>query len=165
MMKGSSSRSVTSGTPKLRIARAGEKGFGVFTTKKLLEKVVVVKYKGRSKWVWEIPSEDWPHCFQVDYDRYVLPEKDTPGWYLNHSCEPNCAISGRRNIITMKSVMPGEELTIDYSTNVGWDGFAMECRCGKRKCRGLITSYSSLAPDLKEKYGRYVSAFLLSSTC
>ncbi len=148
--------------PRLRIGRAGDRGQGVFATTELPVSGVVIRYDGAVKWVWEIPSDLWPHCFQMDYDRYVLPREGSPGWYLNHSCEPNCVIEGAREIVAVRRILPGEELTIDYSTNVGWEGFEMECRCGSGSCRGVIRSYSFLDSALKTRYGSNVSKFLTS---
>ena len=146
---------------KLRVGDAGPKGKGVFAVDEIHPGEMVIDFAGEEKWIWDIPEELWPHTFQVDYDRYILPESGSPGWCLNHSCEPNCVILGRTRILALKKVAPGEELTIDYSTNVGWDGFAMECRCGAPTCRKLIRSYRYLDAGLKARYGACVSSFLL----
>ncbi len=97
----------------------------------------------------------------MDYDQYVSPRRGYIGWYLNHSCDPNCAIRGERDIVTLRKVARGEELTFDYSTNVGWEGFQMKCACGSDNCRGVVRSYGHLSDDLKRKYGKNVSPFLL----
>ena len=68
---------------------------------------------------------------------------------------------GRTRILALRRIAAGEEVTIDYSTNVGWDGFVMECRCGSADCRGTIRSYSYLSNELKGRYGACVSRFLL----
>ena len=152
------------GDSKLRIGDAGAKGKGVFATEELHAGDLVIDYTGTDQWIWDIPEELWPYTFQVDYDRYVLPERDSFGWYLNHSCEPNCVILGRTRIVALSTIEKGEEVTIDYSTNVGWDGFAMVCHCGSRNCRGTIRSYRYLDPQLKGRYGACVSRFLLGKS-
>ena len=146
---------------KLKVADAGSKGNGVFATETIEPGELVLDFQGEEKWIWEIPEEQWQYTFQVDYDRYVLPERDSPGWYLNHSCEPNCVVLGRTRVLALDRVEVGEEVTIDYSTNVGWDGFAMECRCGSRSCRKVVRSYRYLDERLKARYGACVSSFLL----
>jgi hypothetical protein len=146
---------------QLKIGDAGAKGKGVFATAKFGAGDLVIDFQGKEEWIWDIPEALWQYTFQVDYDRYILPEKDSPGWYLNHSCEPNCVILGRTRIVALSTIEPGEELTIDYSTNVGWDGFVMECHCGSLDCRGVIRSYRYLDAFLKARYGACVSAFLL----
>lgn len=135
---------------------------GVFTSADIPEGTVVVRYKGKERWIWDIPRGLWERCLQVGYDRYVVPAKGSLEWYLNHSCDPNCGIRGEREIITLRRITSGEELTFDYSTNVGWEGFAMDCRCGAKDCRGTIRSYWNLSETLKKKYGGMVSVYLLT---
>lgn len=148
----------------LRIGDAGSKGKGVFTTETISPGDLVIDYQGEEKWIWDIPEELWQYTFQVDYDLYILPERDSTGWYLNHSCEPNCVILGRTRIVALSTIEAGEELTIDYSTNVGWDGFAMECSCGSSSCRKIIRSYRYLNEGLRRRYGACVSRFLLEKS-
>jgi len=148
-------------TVKLRIGDAGEKGKGVFANDVIEPGELVVDYKGQEQWIWDIPQELWQYTFQVDYDRYILPERGSFGWYLNHSCHPDCVILGRTRVVALARIAKGEELTIDYSTNVGWDGFVMDCKCGSKDCRGVVRSYKYLSPELKLRYGACVSRFLL----
>jgi hypothetical protein len=46
----------------------------------------------------------------------------------------------------------GDEITLDYATVSGADGFAMECRCGSALCRGRVTSDDWRRPDLRRRY-------------
>lgn len=147
--------------PRLEIRRAWKKGMGVFAAEQIAAHTVVVRYEGEPRWIWEIPRASWEHCFQVDYDMYVLPRRGSAGWYINHSCDPNCVVSGEREVVTARSVSRGEELTFDYSTNVGWDGFEMSCSCGSGICRKVVKSYAFLPESWKERYGNNVSPFLL----
>ena len=148
----------------LRIGSAGAKGKGVYAERRIEPGELVWEYAGGEKWIKEIPRELWQHCFQVDYDRYVVPETGSVGWFLNHSCEPNCVIMGRTKVVALRRIEPGEEVTFDYSTNVGWEGFTMECKCGKKTCRKTVRSYGFLSDELKGRYGACVSGFLLRPT-
>jgi SET domain-containing protein len=145
----------------LYIAEAGKKGRGVFARRHISRGVVVICFRGKEEWIWDIARTDWEYTLQVDYDRYVLPQRGSPGWFLNHSCDPNCVLDGRLEVKSWRRIERGEELTIDYSTDVGWDGFEMVCHCGSENCRGLIRSYAFLPGELKEKYGQNVAPFLL----
>ena len=146
---------------KLRIADAGPKGKGVFAAARIDAGELVWDYEGEERWITEIPQEVWPYLFQVDYDRYIVPEKGSVGWFLNHSCEPNCVILGRTRIVALTTIEPNDEVTFDYSTNVGWDGFAMNCSCGSPSCRRIVRSYKYLSHQLRTRYGACVSRFLL----
>ena len=68
-------------------------------------------------------------------------------------------------MVALSTVEKGEEVTIDYSTNVGWDGYSMECQCGAPGCRRIIRSYRYLDPQLRGRYGACVSRFLLGEVC
>jgi SET domain-containing protein len=145
----------------LEVRKTRNRGLGVFAKTNLAAGTRVVALVGKSRWIWKIPRWYWEHCFQVDYDRYVMPRPGSAGWSINHSCDPNCWISGERSIVTMRDVKKGEELTFDYSTNVGWNDYSMACECGKRRCRRVIRSYANLDGELKRRYGKQVSPFLL----
>jgi len=147
--------------PMLRIGAAGAKGRGAYAARRIELGELVWDYAGEERWINEIPKRLWRYCFQVDYDRYVLPEKGSAGWFMNHSCEPNCVIMGRTRILALRRIEAGEEVTFDYSTNVGWDGFSMRCRCGADGCRKVVRSYRFLPDERKGHYGACVSAFLL----
>jgi SET domain-containing protein len=147
----------------LRIGEAGAKGKGVYAERRIEPGELVWDYAGVEKWIKEIPQRLWPYCFQVDHDRYVVPKKGSAGWFLNHSCEPNCVIMGRTKIVALRRIEPGEEITFDYSTNVGWEGFSMDCECGKKGCRKTVRGYAFLSDDTKGHYGACVSGYLLRS--
>ncbi len=60
--------------------------------------------------------------------------------FINHSCDPNCAIKGERTVFAVKDISKNSELTIDYSLNeteLEWS--ILSCTCGSKNCRKLIT--------------------------
>jgi len=146
----------------LRVGAAGAKGRGVFAARRVELGDLVWDYAGEERWIKDIPKRLWRYCFQVDYDKYVVPEKGSIGWFMNHSCEPNCVIMGRTRIVALRRIEAGEEVTFDYSTNVGWEGYSMRCKCGTTGCRKVVRSYAFLPDELKGHYGACVSAFLLA---
>ena len=142
-----------------RIGDCGPRGEGVFATRGIPASTKVATFRGTPRWIWDIPEYLWPHTFQVGYDRYVLPRRNSVGWLINHSCNPNCIISGM-SIVTKRKIRRGEELTFDYSSDVDWPGFRMACRCGSPNCRGVIRAYRFLPKKLKLRYGRHVAPFI-----
>lgn len=59
--------------------------------------------------------------------------------YVNHSCDPNIvARIVKEHILYMsvREILPGEELTIDYRFE--WNVEKVSCKCGAAKCRGVI---------------------------
>jgi len=143
-----------------RIGDSGPKGKGVFAGGHIRASTRVATYGGKTRWIWDIPHDLWPYAFQVDYDRYRLPRRNSVGWYINHSCEPNCVVSGN-SIAALREIRRGEELTFDYSTDVDWPGFAMACMCGTSNCRRTIRAYRYLPMELRKRYGENAAPFIL----
>lgn len=71
---------------------------------------------------------------------------------------------GKGLIVAATDIHAGEEVTFDYSTNVGWVPYEMTCSCGSEGCRGVVLSYDHLSDELKRKYGTNISAYLLMYT-
>lgn len=134
---------------------------GVFALRDVPKGTLVTRYLGRPRWAWDLSQEQLDHSLQLDYDLYAVPRRGSAGWYVNHSCEPSCVLRGERSVVTRRDVKRGEEFTFDYSTNVGWERYRMDCRCGARGCRGTVTDYGSLSEAVKRSYGQEVSPFLL----
>lgn len=59
-------------------------------------------------------------------------------WYCNHSCDPNAAFDEAGNLVAIKHVRAGTEITWDYGTLEKNPAFRMECKCGSPKCRKVI---------------------------
>jgi SET domain-containing protein len=85
--------------------------------------------------------------FQIQEEEYlvldVLPVR------INHSCEPNAGVRGENQLIALRDIHAGEEITYDYSTVVGADndGWKMQCHCGSSICRSIVGSVLSISPE------------------
>lgn len=68
----------------------------------------------------------------------VMPFNPQPFNFVNHACEPSCAMH-YNHVIAGHDLSEGEEITIDYSA-ISFlcrpDSFV--CKCGSPKCRGTI---------------------------
>ena len=85
-------------------------------------------------------------------DRTLEPA--APFRYLNHSCQPNCAlvVSDEEDedgtlpgpsvwLEILSEIVPGEQMTIDYA----WPAdAAIPCQCGAASCRGWIVAEEDL---------------------
>ena len=62
------------------------------------------------------------------------------GWLCNHSCAPNAALfsSGEGRIECLRTIAPGEEVTIFYGWVTRNEPGRDPCRCGTPGCRGTI---------------------------
>src|SRR5450755_1854946 len=71
----------------------------------------------------------------------IIPDTSVPGgWLCNHSCQPNAAIFSDREgrIQCMRTISPGEEVTIFYGWVTQNEPERDPCLCGSARCRGFI---------------------------
>lgn len=81
--------------------------------------------------------------------------------FSNHSCEPNIGLQGQIVFVAMRDIAAGEELTHDWAMTDD-DDSEMECRCGRDACRKVVTGQDWRKPELQQRYGDYMSAYLLA---
>jgi hypothetical protein len=79
--------------------------------------------------------------------------------FSNHSCDPNIGVQGQIIFVAMRDIDAGEELTHDWATTDD-DAYEMECKCGARSCRKVVTGQDWRRKDLQEKYRDYISWYL-----
>ncbi len=104
------------------------------------------------------------YTIPISYNLFIDPT-EYGGKYLCHSCEPNCGIKRRTEIITMRDIRQGEEITIDYAMIVYRYGKEITaenriCNCGSPLCRGKLGAYEELLPELRKKYHGFISEYL-----
>lgn len=63
-----------------------------------------------------------------------------PERYVNHSCDANTR-PGNLCDIAVRDISSGEEITADYGNFFILEG-QFQCRCGSKKCRGIISGKS-----------------------
>jgi hypothetical protein len=55
-----------------------------------------------------------------------------------HGCDPNLWWADEYTLVARPDIEADAELTSDYATSTGEEGFAMPCRCGAAVCRGAV---------------------------
>jgi len=74
----------------------------------------------------------------------VLWDQHPSGWApQNHACDPNTAFEGL-NVVALRDIPAGEELTVDYATFYDARMIPFECACGSPRCRGRISGGKGL---------------------
>lgn len=112
------------------------------------------------KLVKQLPERTWL-TLQTDIDaHWVLDEPIIIG---NHSCDPNCGLQANEfdgyNVVAMRTIEVGEEITYDYSM-VEWISIAVpECHCGTALCRGKSLGGKYLSPELLKKYEGFLAPY------
>src|SRR5438477_7609328 len=127
-------------------------GHGLIAEETVEEDTIVGKLEGRVVPYMKIPENEIRNAFEVGKDRWIVPQSN--GRHLNHSCDPNCYIASNLDIVALRKVYKGEELTIMYNEvtleeymKMGavlpqWDERrSFDCFCGTPKCIGRIDRY------------------------
>jgi SET domain-containing protein len=95
---------------------------------------------------------------------YIIPE--SPWMYMNHSCESNAGLKTDRQLVAVRDIKKGEEITIDYSIidieaiTEGRTRLSMICKCGSKNCRKIIRRYDKLPKKVQERLKPYVSSYI-----
>ncbi len=133
-------------------------GTGLFATKVFRANQTIIKITGRVvdyRVLWERGGKFAANCLRFGPETYLDPG-DSPGRYVNHSCEPNAGIRKHNNqlfLVAATRIDSGTEIVIDYSTTIGDDDiWTMRCNCGMSACRKIIRRFGSLPLAVQRRY-------------
>lgn len=151
-------------TPKARPAATRGKGYGSIATEPISAGEVVAAFGGRCVTRDEfdlLPPSQQVRSLQIDEHLYMAgtPEPE-PADFINHSCEPNCALTGTVVLVAMRDIAVGDELGYDYATTDGSNYDEFECVCGSALCRGKVTGHDWMLPELQLRYRGSFSPYL-----
>lgn len=137
---------------KLRLKHIPGKGKGLVASKKIKKGEIIALSGGMVFPAIELrylPESRRKYCYHLENNFFMCPmhfSKKSRIYYMNHSCRPNVGgISGDAlTTVALRSIDAGEEITEDYRLDYhahrhsdrGWRVF--RCRCGEKKCAGLI---------------------------
>ena len=136
---------------------------GLYSNKDIKKGVKIIEYKG--KVITRKKAEEDPK-FDNDKDIYLFnlnKKYDLDGDFkfntarlINHSCEPNCEVSGtglKVWVYAIKDIKKNEELSYDYGFGYDKDYKNYPCKCGSKKCVGYIVRAESRWRIKKRKKG------------
>jgi hypothetical protein len=123
-------------------------GLGVFSLRLFTTGEFIGPIQGE---IVDDPEYSSDYCMELG-ERSLEPSP--PFRYLNHSCQPNCALvvcdeddqhkaTGSLSLWLeiLREIAPGEQITIDYA----WPAdAAIPCQCGTETCRGWIVAEKGL---------------------
>jgi len=131
-------------------------GKGVFARKPIPKGTDIGQVLGK---IIDDPDYASPYC--IDLGNSMSLEPRAPFRFLNHRCEPNCALHSHDVVYEDGSPAPSEirlesltdipegaELTIDYQWSA--EG-AIKCLCGSDQCRGWVVAIEDLPKLLKSQ--------------
>lgn len=152
-------------TPSAEMRDLGHKGHGSFATDFIPRGTVVATFGGTAstkQGLRHFPAERVSRSIQVEVDLFFVgPEHREPGDSINHSCEPNCGMRNATQVVAMRDIEVGEELTFDYAMSdmAAYDEF--NCSCGALTCRGRVTGRDWQDPALQARYDGYFSPYIV----
>ena len=154
-------------SPKATVRESAIHGRGLFAVEAIGEGEVVAVKGGHvfdRRTLREVEPVLGAAEIQIGADLFIGPlaedEREGSMIFSNHSCEPNIGVQGQIIFVAMRDIGAGEELTHDWATTDD-DSYRMECRCGAQGCRKIVTGQDWRRKDLQEKYGRFMSWYLL----
>ena len=123
---------------------------GCYTTSAIAKGVKVVEYTGprisKKKADAHFQNSKITYLFGIG-DGSTVINGHGMAMYINHSCDPNCEteeVRGRVWVMSLRPILPGEELTYDYNLYDG-DEDEARCHCGASNCRKTMYSAEEIA--------------------
>ncbi|MFT3844018.1 MAG: SET domain-containing protein-lysine N-methyltransferase [Lacibacter sp.] len=140
-------------------------GFGIYATQPIAAGEVIFKGEERPQRIVtkRYVEENWlpeekllfkHYAVPLSSEVYVLWDNNPTEWApQNHSCSPNTAYKGL-NLVAIRQVSAGEELTMDYSDLLNESAETFDCQCGALGCRKKITGTKGNSVTLREQNNR-----------
>jgi hypothetical protein len=139
----------------MKIFEVKENRFGkcVYSTELINEGVEILRFTGKpmeygeTKQLGDTTTESF--ALQISPNYYLF--LDEPARFFNHSCQPNCGLTPELQLVALRNIEKGEELTYDYSTTMLERDWKLTCHCNKPECRMVIRDFDQL-PRAKQEY-------------
>ncbi|MGE5106527.1 MAG: SET domain-containing protein-lysine N-methyltransferase [Sphingobacteriales bacterium] len=97
------------------------------------------------------------YAYPLSKEVFLLWDENPAEWApQNHSCDPNTAYDGL-NVIALRNIKKGEELTLDYTSFLDEHMEPFECRCGTPKCKGIVSGISKNSVTKREEKARHLN--------
>lgn len=97
----------------------------------------------------------------IQYDKAAWRDSNGLARWINHSCDPNCGIKNLFDVVAMRDIEKGEQVTWDYEMTEKSEWWQMRCRCGSPLCRKRIGNFKNMPRRQREKYKGFISKWLL----
>ena len=81
------------------------------------------------------------------------------GLFINHSCNPSAGIKNRIDVVAIKNIRRGEEVTFDYSLSEADIFWHIQCNCRSSNCRKTIRSIQFLPEKIFKKDNKYIPLY------
>ena len=129
-------------------------GYGIYANKSIKEGEIIFKGEGRAQRIItrRFVERNWNEDEKLHFRRYAYPvsgelfilwDEDPSEWApQNHCCDPNTGFDGL-NVLAIKNINEGDELTLDYTAFLDENMEPFQCRCNSANCRGEISGINA----------------------
>jgi hypothetical protein len=143
-----------------------QQGKGLYATRAFAIGELLVVWGGRiitGADLAALPPDKRHWMLQIDEDLFQLTDPLDIGGadYVNHSCSPNAGIMGHIALVALRPIGTGEEICFDYAMTDSTRYCEFQCWCGAPNCRGWVRADDWRRPELRRRYGRHFSPYLL----
>ena len=139
----------------LRIGRSPV-GKAVFATRRIFDGTCIGEIEGEV-----ISDDEYRSRYAFDLENGAQLEPAPPFRFVNHSCEPNSGFRDGLDLVALRDILPGEEITWDYSTAIDESDFAgFPCGCGASVCRGIVASFRHLPAVVQQRIRPWLLPYL-----
>jgi SET domain-containing protein len=130
----------------LEIRETQRTGRGVFATKIIPAGSWILEFEGQQCKSKDLPPDSL--AMQIGDDLWLWSDGTLLDDCVNHSCDPNSGFAHNDPVLyALRDILPGEEVTWDYSTSIAEKGWGLDCLCGSKRCRGVILPFGDLSLD------------------
>ena len=126
---------------------------GLYANKDIKDRTKIIEYKGKIITNKEVEKNSKFDNEKAIYLFNLNKKYDLDGDFkfntarlINHSCNPNCEVSGsglKIWIYAIKDIEKGEELSYDYGFSYDENYKDFPCKCGAKNCVGYIVREGS----------------------
>jgi hypothetical protein len=152
----------------LEIKKSKVSGKGVFAIKNFKKFETICFFQGEVMTIDEMikrvdeDKEGESDSLGIDDELYL--DLDELSRSFNHSCNPNAFIRGKNELVALRNIKEGGEITFDYSTTMndneekiknegkGGELWTCKCKCGSKNCRKIIHQFKTLPQETQEFY-------------
>lgn len=146
------------------IGRSRIAGWGLVARRifQIGEEIIKIKEPEIKDYYLPGASNTHPNDIGIGVGLWCRASKKSPWRWINHSCDPNLGFLQTRTLIAKKTILPGDELTLDYSLTEVDPWWSLVCRCGSKQCRHQVSSFQYLPRKLKIHYQSWAPDWVLA---
>ena len=143
---------------KVMLESSDSHGKGVFACEPIAQGECLMTFSGALFTRAQVDFNDYH--LQIDEDMYLGPSRGLDD-YVNHSCEPNSGFRAGLDLVALRDILPGEEVTWDYGTAIDEADFTgFPCCCGASLCRGRVVSFRHLPAVVQQRLRPWLLPYL-----